>query len=119
MTTVFSCVTVLDTATSVGLADVPAYYLDYRFFEANSQFSFIGTLASTGAADFIDLYVSTDADKDHAGFYARVSAYHQTQIADFQLGPWSAVKFVKRGDQVAKVVALMNGYDGNNKDKFQ
>lgn len=116
----FSPVTVLDTSTSMGLNDVPAYLLDYRFFEANSQVSFVGTIASAGAADFVDLYVSTDTTRKHGtGTFVRVSAYHTTSFADQTLGPWSAVKFVKRGDQAVRVIALMNGTDAMNKDQFQ
>lgn len=115
MTTVYSAVTVLETATSVGLADATAYLLDYRYFDANFPVSFVGTQSSVGTGDFVKVYVSPDARKNVAGTYVQIESFTTTAFTGVIQGAWGGVKFVTGNTGGTKrVIALMNGYSINN-----
>lgn len=115
MTTDYSAVTVMETANSVGLADVTAYLLDYRFFEANYPVMFAGSQTSVGSGDFIKVYVSPDARKNVAGTYTQIESFTTTAFTGVIQGAWGGVKFVGGGTGGTKrVIMLANGYSINN-----
>ena len=114
MTSPYCAVTVVDTASSVGLADATAWLLDYRFSDPNYIVSFIGTLSSVGTGDGVKVYVSPDATKDKAGSFAEVGAFTSTTFANVVTGVWGAVKFTKSGTQTGKVVAMLCGHNPRN-----
>jgi hypothetical protein len=117
----YAPVTVLDTAASVGAADASIYVLDYRFAgSANFAMNFIGTLASVGAADSVRLQVSPDYRQESPtkanAMWGSVEVFTSTAFNGSLNGPWAAIRFLKSGDQVAKVVGLLAGASRNKAD---
>lgn len=90
-------VTLLDTATSVGVADVTSIKLNGKWLSQPYIGCFTGSLAS---GDTVRIWVSAnDAD------YVAVQAYTTTSFADVVNGPWPFVKVTKAGSAgTAKVI---------------
>lgn len=110
--TPFAPVTCLDAATSIGPADAIIVPLDYRFSgEVNYAINYIGTLASIGAADSVRIQVSPDYKQETAAgaMWVTVETITTTAFGGSVNGPWAAVRFIKPGDQVAKLVGLAAG----------
>jgi hypothetical protein len=108
----FAQVTCLDAATSIGNADATIVGLDYRYAgDQTFVASYVGTLASIGALDKVQFQVSPDwkAETAAGAFWVTVDTYTTTAFSGAVNGPWAAVRFIKTGDQVAKVVALVAG----------
>lgn len=101
-------VTLLDTATSVGLADVTSIKLNGKWLEQPYIGCFIGTLASIGAADKIQVWVSPN-DVD----FVSVQTYATTAFADVVNGPWPFIKFTKAGNQTGKIIGIFEQGKGN------
>lgn len=110
--TPYAPVTCLDAATSIGQADATIVPLDFRFAgENNFALNFIGTLASVGAADIVRVQVSPDYKIETAAgaMWVSIDAFATTAFSGSVNGPWAAIRFIKAGDQVAKVVGLAAG----------
>lgn len=110
--TPFAPVTCLDAATSIGAADAVIVPLDYRFSgDVNYALTFIGSFTSVGAADIVRVQVSPDYKSETAAgaMWVNVDAFATTAFSGCVNGPWAAVRFIKAGDQVAKVVGLASG----------
>jgi hypothetical protein len=110
--TPYAPVTCLDAATSIGAADAVIVPLDFRFAgENNFALNFIGTLASVGASDVVRCQVSPDYKQETASgaMWVSIDAFTTTAFSGSVNGPWAAIRFIKAGDQVAKVVGLAAG----------
>lgn len=115
----YAPVTCVDGATSIGAADATIVPLDYRFAGGvNYALNFAGTLASVGAADKVQLQVSPDykAHTAAGAMWVTIDTQASTAFSGSVNGPWTAFRFIKPGDQVAKVVALVAGRNANRTD---
>jgi hypothetical protein len=110
--TPYAPVTCLDAATSIGAADATIVPLDFRFAgENNYAMNYVGTLASVGAADSVRIQVSPDwkAETALGAMWVTVETITTTAFGGSINAPWAAVRFIKPGDQTAKVVGLAGG----------
>ena len=110
--TPYAPVTCVDAATSIGAADATIVPLDYRFAgENNYALNYVGTLASIGTGDSVQLQVSPDYKQETAAgaMWVTVETITTTAFGGSVNGPWAAVRFLKPGAQTAKVVGLAAG----------
>jgi len=110
--TPFAPVTCLDAATCIGAADAVVVPLDFRFAgEVNYAINYVGTLASIGTGDNVQIQVSPDYKQETAlgAMWVTVETITTTAFGGSVNGPWAAVRFLKGGAQTAKLVGLAAG----------